>query len=191
LTSNFNLIKVREWKLKISYFFVISRGTTLSKSTDHNPIQTWPTHSYDVSTYAISTLYMHPNKSWTEETKNFFKRNNSVKKFIIPRPNLNLTYVILWCIHISNLNLMCATIAEIMNENWKFLFFSKFKRDNSVKNQHTITKFKLDLHIFMTNLHMQFQPYTCIQTKVRERKLKISIFFQSSRGITLSRINEP
>jgi hypothetical protein len=51
------------------------------------------------------------------------------------------------------------------------------KRDNSVKNQWTKTKFKLDLRIPMTNLHMQFESYTCIQTKVRERKLKISILF--------------
>jgi hypothetical protein len=63
LDCNFNLIKVREWKLKISYFFVISRGITLSKSKDHNQIRTWPAHSYDVSTRAISTLYMHLNKS--------------------------------------------------------------------------------------------------------------------------------
>jgi hypothetical protein len=31
IDRNFNLIKVREWKLKISYFLVISRGITLSK----------------------------------------------------------------------------------------------------------------------------------------------------------------
>jgi hypothetical protein len=66
-----------------------------------------------------------------------------------------------------------------------FLFFFWFKRDNSVKNQQTITKFKLDLRISMMNLYMQFEPYTYIQTKVRERKLK---FF--SRGITLSK-NHP
>jgi hypothetical protein len=117
---------------------------------DHNQIQTWPVHSYDISTNAISTLYMHPNKSLRAETKHFFKRDNSVKKFILPRPNLNLTYVILWCIHISNWNSMCATNAEIMNRNWKFLFFLKFKWDNSVKNQWTITKFELDLRIPMS-----------------------------------------
>jgi hypothetical protein len=50
-------------------------------------------------------------------------------------------------------------------------------RDNSVKNQRTITEFELDLRIPMTNVQMQFESYTCIQTKVRERKLKISIFF--------------
>ena len=71
---------------------------------------------------------------------------------------------------------MCATITKIMNRNYKFLFFSKFKRGNSVKNHPTITKFELDLHILMTNLHMQFEPYTYIQTKVKEQKLKISIF---------------
>jgi hypothetical protein len=36
LDFNFNLMKVREWKLKISYYFVISRGITMSKSMDHN-----------------------------------------------------------------------------------------------------------------------------------------------------------
>jgi hypothetical protein len=43
-----------------------------------------------------------------------------------------------------------------------------------------MTKFELDLRINMTYLHMQFEPYTYIQTKVTERKLKIF-----SRGITL------
>jgi hypothetical protein len=38
LDSNINLIKVKEWKLKISYFFGISRRITLSKSMDHNQI---------------------------------------------------------------------------------------------------------------------------------------------------------
>jgi hypothetical protein len=33
------------------------------------------------------------------------------------------------------------------------------KRDNAVKNQWTISKFELDLHIPMTNLHMQFELY--------------------------------
>jgi hypothetical protein len=54
--------------------------------------------------------------------------------------------------------------------------FFLFKRDNSVKNQWTKIKFELDLRIPMTNLQMQFESYTCIQTKVRERKLKISFF---------------
>jgi hypothetical protein len=39
---------------------------------------------------------------------------------------------------------------------------------------------QIDLRIPMTNLHMQSEPYTYIQTKVTERKLN---FF--SRGITL------
>jgi hypothetical protein len=41
-----------------------------------------------------------------------------------------------------------------------------------------MAKFKLDLHIPMAYMHMQFQPYAYIHTKVREQKLKIS-----SRGI--------
>ena len=45
-------------------------------------------------------------------------------------------------------------------------------------------KFELDLRIPMTNIHMQFESYTCIRTKVKERKLKFI-----SRGITLSKNN--
>jgi hypothetical protein len=70
-----------------------------------------------------------------------------------------------------------------MNGNWKFLKKNLFKRDNSVKNQRTITKFELDLHIPMTNLHMQFEPYTYIQTKVRERK---QIFFKRDNSVKKS-----
>jgi hypothetical protein len=40
--------------------------------------------------------------------------------------------------------------------------------------------FTLLLRIPMMYLHMQFQPYTYIQTKVRERKLNFIL-----RGITL------
>jgi hypothetical protein len=38
------------------------------------------------------------------------------------------------------------------------------------------------IRIPMTNLHVQFEPYTYVQTKVRERKLNCF-----SRGITLSK----
>jgi hypothetical protein len=52
-----------------------------------------------------------------------------------------------------------------------------FKRDNSVKNHKTMTKFELDLCIPMTYLYMLFQIYAYIPRKVRELKLKISHFF--------------
>jgi hypothetical protein len=39
-----------------------------------------------------------------------------------------------------------------------FTFFFKFKRNNSVKNQWTITKFELDLRNSMTNLHLYIHP---------------------------------
>jgi hypothetical protein len=91
-----------------------------------------------------------------------------------------LTCAFLWQTYTCNLNLIHATKQKLESGNWKSLFFSKFKRDNSVKNQRTITKFELDLRIPIMYLHMQFQPYTYIQTKVRERKLKIS-----SREITV------
>jgi hypothetical protein len=117
---------------------------------------------------------------------------------------------------------MCATIAEIMNGNWKFIFFSKFKRDlnltciflwhiytqfqpytyiktklkrpetenffkkdNSVKNHWTATKFKLDLRNPMMYLYIKFELNVCNPYKDNERKLKISVLFQSSIGITV------
>jgi hypothetical protein len=46
-------------------------------------------------------------------------------------------------------------------------------------------QFKLDLCIPMMYLHMQFEPYTYIKTKVREQKLKIS-----SIGITVKKSSD-
>ena len=124
------------------------------------------------------------NENWKFLIFFLFKRDNSVKTSG-PKPNLNLTCAFLWRTYTCNLNLIHASKQKLESVNWKFQFFSKFKRGNSVKNQWTITKFELDLRIPMTNLHMQFEPYTYIQTKVRERKLKFI-----SRGITLSK-NHP
>jgi hypothetical protein len=113
-----------------------------------------------------------------------FKRDNSFKNQRT-KTKLNLTCAFLWRTYTCNLNLIHASKHKLESINWKFQFFSKLKRGNSVKNRWTITKFKLHLRIPMTNLHMQFEPYTYIQTKVRERKLKFI-----SRGITLSK-NHP
>ena len=126
---------------------------------------------------------MHPNKSLREETEFFFKEEYySVKQIIHTKTKFELD--------LRNSKMYGPYIKFELNvfnhckddeRKLKTSIFSKFKRDNSVKNLQTITKFKLDLHIFMTNLHMQFQSYTCIQTKVRERKLKISIFYKFKR----------
>jgi hypothetical protein len=135
---------------------------------------------------------MYPNKSLRAETKNFFKRDNSVKKshHTKTKYELDLRNSMMYP-HVKFEFNVCNHCRDNERKLNFFLLFSKFKRDNSVKNQQTITKFELDLHIPMAKLHMQFEPYTCIQTKVTERKLKISIFFQSSRGIALLKINEP
>jgi hypothetical protein len=37
-------------------------GYLCQKSSGHNQILSWPAHSFDVSTHAIWTLYIHPNK---------------------------------------------------------------------------------------------------------------------------------
>jgi hypothetical protein len=77
---------------------------------------------------------MHPNKSLGAETKNVFKRDNSVKIFIIPRPNLNLTYVnSVMCPYIKFELNVCNPYKD-NEQKLKISFSPKFKRDNSVKN---------------------------------------------------------
>jgi hypothetical protein len=110
----------------------------------------------------------------------FCSRGITLTETSVPKPNSNLTCAFLWRTYTCNLNLIHESTQKLESVNLKFQFFSKFKRGNSVKNQWTITKFELDLRISMTKLHTQFEPYTYIQTKVRERKLKFI-----SRGITL------
>jgi hypothetical protein len=56
-------------------------------------------------------------------------------------------------------------------KNWISYYFV-ISRGITVKNRWTIINFEHDLSIPMTYLHMQYEPYTCIQTKVREQKLK-------------------
>jgi hypothetical protein len=87
-------------------------------------------------------------------------------------------------LYTNNINLKHTCIPSKVKkmETENFILFCKFKKDNPVKNQWTLTKFELDLRITITYLHMQFQSYTYIQTKVTERKLNIS-----SRGIILSK----
>jgi hypothetical protein len=69
-----------------------------------------------------------------------------------------------------------SDIHSYKSRNWKFSFFSKFKEDYSVKNHQAKTKFELDLYFLINYLHMWFQPYTYVSTKVRVWNLKISIF---------------
>jgi hypothetical protein len=115
--------------------------------------------------------------------KNFGSRGITLSKTSGLKPNSNLTCEFLWQTYTCNLNLIHASKQKLRERKLKIsFFFSKFKRGNSVKNQWTITKFELHLCIPMTNLHMRFEPYTYIQTKVREWKLKFI-----SRVITLSK----
>ena len=67
----------------------------------------------------------------------------------------------------------------------KISFFFKFKRDNSVKNHRTTTKFGLDLYYLVFELNVR----NCCRDN--ERKRKISSFFLSSRGIAQSKIIGP
>jgi hypothetical protein len=152
--------KVRERKLKISLRGITVKNhqtTTKFKLDLRNPM-TYPYIKFELN---VCNTYRDNERKLKISIFFLFKRDNSVK------------------------NLINASKQKLESGNWKYQFFSKFKRDNSVKNQWTITKFELDLRIPMMNLHMQFEPYTYIQTKFRERKLK---FF--SRGITLSK-NHP
>lgn len=52
-----------------------------------------------------------------------------------------------------------------------FLFFSKLKGHNYVKHHQIETKFQLDLYFLVNNIHMKYQLYMCIPSKVREQKL--------------------
>jgi hypothetical protein len=63
--------------------------------------------------------------------------------------------------------------------------FSKVKWHNFFKFHLTMTKLQLGLYFLVKYLHMHFQPYKYIPTKVKEQKLKISYFFLSSRGMTV------
>jgi hypothetical protein len=83
-----------------------------------------------------------------------------------------LICIFLWRIYTCNFNLIHA-YKKFESGNWKFLFFSKFKRDNSVKNQRTIIKFELDLRISKMYLHIQFQPYTHTYKSYRAETEKI------------------
>jgi hypothetical protein len=48
------LTKVKEWKLKISFFFFKFKKYKLcQKSSEYDHIQTWPKHSFDISVHAI------------------------------------------------------------------------------------------------------------------------------------------
>ena len=127
LDRNFNLIKVREWKLKISYFFVISRGITLSKSMDHYQIRTWPAHSFDVSTQSCNFNPIHESKQKLRERKlkisyffSKFKRDNSVK-INEPLPNSNLSCVFLWRIYTCDFNFIHTSKLKLQSGNWKSL----------------------------------------------------------------------
>jgi hypothetical protein len=51
----------------------------LSKIIGPKPNSNLTCTSYDESTHAILTLYIHPNKSQRAETENISKRDNSVK----------------------------------------------------------------------------------------------------------------
>jgi hypothetical protein len=67
------------------------------------------------------------------------------------------------------------------------IFCFKFKRDNAAKNQRTITKFELDLHIPMEYLHMQLEPYTILSKQVSKRKLKIPVHLWQKNHRTMTK----
>ena len=66
---------------------------------------------------------------------------------------------------------MCATVAEMMKRKRNFLlFFSKFKRANSVKNHRTMTKSEFDLHITVTYPYIKFELNVCNLCRDNEQK---------------------
>jgi hypothetical protein len=65
----------------------------------------------------------------------FCSRGITLSKTSRQWPNSNLTCAFLWRTHTCNLNLIHASKQKLESGNYKFQFFSKFKRDNSIKNQ--------------------------------------------------------
>jgi hypothetical protein len=85
-------------------------------------VQPWLARTTDLSNKFAQALRVRANEVW-----------------------LYLNYLFLRYIYMSDLSWMCTTIGKIMNGNLKFLiFFSKFKRDNSVSYHQTMTKFEID-----------------------------------------------
>jgi hypothetical protein len=91
-----------------------------------------------------------------------FSRGITLSKNHQAMPNSKLTCIILNKFNVDLCNpMMYPCIKFELNvcnpyrdneRRLKISIFSKFKRDNSVKNQQTITKFELDLRIPMSNL---------------------------------------
>ena len=104
------------------------------------------------------------------------QRSISVRKIIWSELNLNLICVFLWLIYFPNFN-------------WKYPFKMEKMSNNQIYwnfwNYSTRTKFKLDLHIFMTNMYIEFQFKMSIYDKDKEWKPRYIGIFVSPRGVTL------
>jgi hypothetical protein len=144
--------KVTERKLKISSRgitqSVINHQTTTKFKLDlHNPM-TYPYIKFELN---VCNPYRYNER----------KLKISIFFFFFVQKPADQNQIRTWPTHsYDEPTHIHASKQKLDSINWKFHFFSKFKRGNSVKNQWTITKFELDLRIPLTNLHMQFEPYT-------------------------------
>ena len=101
--------------------------------------------------------YIHTNKSYRVETENLFKRDNSVKKSS-DQNQIHLYLRNLMMYPYIKFELKVCNPYKDNEQKLKIsIFFSSSRRITLSKNQQTITKFEHDLHIPMTNLHMQFE----------------------------------
>jgi hypothetical protein len=133
-----------ERKLKISDFFQSSRGIQCTSVSYHQtmtkfkldqcilmtyPYMTcvflWHIHMLNLSWICITVVEIM-NRNWKFPFLQS-ERGITLPKIIKPWPNSNLTCTFLWRIHMLNLSLMCNTVGEIMNRNWKFHIIFKVK----------------------------------------------------------------
>jgi hypothetical protein len=150
LDCNFNLIKVREWKLKISYFSVISRGIT-SVKIDGPKINSNLTCAFLWHIYTCNLNPIHESKQKLREQKlkisysfSKFKRDNSVK-INEPLPNSNLSCIFLWRIYTCNFNLIHTSKLKLQSGNWKFLEEGKIIRPRPNSNMTCVILWRIHI----------------------------------------------
>jgi hypothetical protein len=106
-----------ERKLNTSYYFQSERGKLCQKSSNHEhyKLDMRIPLTYSYVKFELTVLYR-----WGDNDRKLkiLSRGMTLSKIIGPWPNLNLTCIFLWYIHMSNLTWMCATVTKIMNGNW-------------------------------------------------------------------------
>jgi hypothetical protein len=142
-------------------------------------------------TYTCNLNLIHTSKQKLV-SGNFFKSDNC-QKIIRPWPNSNLTCIILWCIHIPNLNQMCATVQEIMNRNHQWLWSDGMTKGNTIcpRPFHGGGIKIWQWHPFICGTHISTlcepHSYICCPVALTSSKLEYLRWTPTGDGISLFR----